>query len=69
MTLQEWMEANGHDDVKFGQLVGRNRSQIYRIRNGLSRPSDHLKLVIADKTGGAVPIEAWFAAPAKAKAA
>lgn len=60
MTLQEWMDEHGHDDVKFGELVGRDRSQIYRIRKGLSRPSDDLKLVIAEKTDGAVPPAAWF---------
>lgn len=54
------MDANGHDDKTFGALVGRDRSQIYRIRNGQSRPSDELKAVIADKTGGGVPVEEWF---------
>ena len=54
------MEANGHDDVSLGKLVERDRSQIYRIRKGLSRPSDPLKLKIAEVTGGAVPLETWF---------
>lgn len=59
------MDANGHDDVKFGALVGRDRSQIYRIRKGHSRPSDELKAAIADKTSGAVPVETWFQPPAE----
>jgi len=65
MTLQEWMDANGHDDKTFGALVGRDRSQIFRIRKGDSRPSDELKMEIARKTEGAVPLEAWFDLPAQ----
>ena len=63
------MIANGLDDKSFGKLVGRNRSQIYRIRNGQSRPSDELKALIAKKTKGAVPVESWFPALPKARAA
>lgn len=54
------MAAHDHDDVSFGALVGRDRSQIYRIRNGGSRPSDALKVKISEVTKGAVPPEAWF---------
>lgn len=54
------MAANGHDDNTFGALVGRDRSQIYRIRKGTSRPSDELKALIAQKTGGEVPPAVWF---------
>jgi hypothetical protein len=69
MKLQAWMDANGHDDNAFGALVGRDRSQIYRIRKGLSRPSDELKVTIAEKTAGAVPIDEWFDAVAQDEAA
>lgn len=54
------MTANGQDDKSFAKLVGRNRSQIYRIRKGHSQPSDELKVTIAKKTNGAVPLEVWF---------
>lgn len=62
MTLEQWMADNNLDDKSFGLLVGRDRSQIYRIRKGKSRPSDDLKQTIAEKTGGAVPLTAWFQA-------
>jgi hypothetical protein len=68
-TLHEWMDANGHDDKSFGALVGRDRSQIYRIRNGTSRPSDDLKVIIAEKTAGAVPVDVWFGDNSQAVAA
>lgn len=60
------MDANGHDDKSFGQLVERDRSQIYRIRNQTSRPSDDLKASIALVTKGEVPIEVWFAPQGRA---
>ena len=69
MTLDDWMKANGHDDKSFGALVGRDRSQIYRIRNRASRPSDDLKQKIAEVTGGAIPIETWFSQPPTEQAA
>ena len=63
------MADNGHDDNSFGALVGRDRSQIYRIRKGRSRPSDDLKATIAQTTGGAVPLETWFTPPVQDRAA
>lgn len=63
------MDANEQDDKTFGLLVGRDRSQIYRIRNGTSRPSDELKAIIADKTAGEVPVDVWFNGAPKAQAA
>lgn len=68
-TLEQWMKDNGHDDRSFGALVGRDRSQIFRIRRGDSRPSDELKATIAEKTGGAVPVETWFRPIEQAKVA
>lgn len=63
------MADNGHDDNSFGALVGRDRSQIYRIRKGQSRPSDELKASIAEKTEGGVPLEVWFAPAHQERAA
>lgn len=62
MTLEQWMKENHHDDATFGDLVGRDRSQISRIRRGKSTPPDDLKILIAEKTAGAIPVTAWFPA-------
>ena len=54
------MIARGLDDEAFAALVGRDRSQISRVRRGKSRPSDDLKAEIVRATGNQVPLESWF---------
>jgi len=42
MTLSDWMSHKGLDDASLGELVGRDRTRISRIRRGLSLPSFEL---------------------------
>lgn len=37
--LQEWMDANQVKEVAVAAALGIDRSQVWRLRNGLSRPS------------------------------
>lgn len=56
MTLQEWMDAKGLNDAALaGRLGVVSRSQVSRIRRGISRPSPEL----AAQLEAATKIPAW----------
>lgn len=60
MKLTAWMDLAGIDDADLASKVGCDRSTIYRIRKGETRPSDALKIAIARETKGAVLPNDYF---------
>lgn len=52
MTLQQWMERNGLNDAALAARVeGLSRSQVNRIRRGVSRPTPNTARKLATITG------------------
>jgi transcriptional regulator with XRE-family HTH domain len=60
MKLSAWMEREGLDDQKFAERVKKDRSTIYRIRNGTHKPSPELMADIARVTSGEVLPNDYF---------
>ncbi len=54
MTLDQYLSKNDLSSAQFGDQVGASRSQISRIRRGVSRPSWDMVARIAEATGGKV---------------
>jgi hypothetical protein len=68
MQLSDYMDRNGLNDDTFGKLIGRDRTSVYRLRAGLTKPTADLLQTIADKTGGAVTPNDFFDLPDEAAA-
>ena len=49
--LDRWMTDNEWDDAKMAEAIGRDRSQVSRIRRGLSGASKDTALKLATITG------------------
>lgn len=62
-ALARYLASNDLSPAAFGQLVGADRQQIWRLANGARGPSVDLAVRIEEATDGAVPVESW----AKAK--
>lgn len=60
MKLSAYLEREALSDEEFGRRVGRDRSTIYRIRNGTHKPSPELMQEIAKQTGGQVRPDDYF---------
>jgi transcriptional regulator with XRE-family HTH domain len=60
MKLSAYLELAKLDDAEFAAKVGCDRSTIYRIRKGETRPTDALKIEIARETKGAVLPNDYF---------
>jgi transcriptional regulator with XRE-family HTH domain len=60
MRLSAYLELAKLTDAEFAAKVGCDRSTIYRIRNGHTRPTDDLKAAIARETKGAVLPNDYF---------
>lgn len=54
----------------WARVLGLSPSYLSQLLNGRRRPSDDMKQLISLRTGGAVPVSAWFeAAPSAEDAA
>lgn len=60
MKLADYLKKAKLDDASFGALVGRDRSTIFRIRQGTHKPSPDLMEKIAKETGGLVQPNDYF---------
>lgn len=60
MKLSAYLEREALSDEEFGKRVGRDRSTIYRIRNGTHKPSPELMEAIARASEGAVLPNDYF---------
>lgn len=60
MKLTAYLELAKLDDLAFAAKVGCDRSTIYRIRKGETRPSPSLMVEIAKVTKGAVLPNDYF---------
>lgn len=60
MKLADYLKQADLDDAAFGALVGRDRSTIFRIRQGTHKPSPELMEKIAKETGGKVRPDDYF---------
>lgn len=60
MKLNAYLELAKLDDSEFAAKVGCDRTTIYRIRKGETRPSPALILSIARETKGAVLPNDYF---------
>ena len=69
MKLSDYLTRNGIDDTAFGAKVGRDRSTIFRIRQGTHKPSPELMEKIAQETGGQVRPDDYFDGLPEAEAA
>jgi transcriptional regulator with XRE-family HTH domain len=69
MKLADYLKQHDLDDASFAAKVGCDRSTIYRIRKGETKPSDPLKEAIAKETGGLVQPNDYFDGLPEAEAA
>ena len=60
MKLADYLKQEDLDDAAFGALVGRDRSTIFRIRQGTHKPSPELMEKIARETAGLVQPNDYF---------
>jgi transcriptional regulator with XRE-family HTH domain len=60
MKLSAYLDLAKLDDAEFAAQVGCDRSTIYRIRKGDTRPSPALMIEIARETKGAVLPNDYF---------
>lgn len=69
MKLADYLDRCGFDDAAFAAKVDRDRSTIFRIRNGTHKPSPDLMEKIARETGGLVRPDDYFDGLPEAEAA
>jgi transcriptional regulator with XRE-family HTH domain len=69
MRLSDYLNQLDVTDEDFGRKVGRDRSSIYRLKNGQQKPSAELLQSILDATAGAVTPNDFFDVPDEAPAA
>lgn len=60
MKLSSYLELAKLDDAEFASKVGCDRSTIYRIRKGQTKPNPSLMQEIARETKGAVLPNDYF---------
>ena len=58
--LRSYLKRHKIRQGEFARLMGVSHSRISEWCNGRKRPADDMKIRIADATGGAVPVTAWF---------
>lgn len=68
MKIADYLNERQITDEAFAVTINRDRSTVWRLRNG-SRPSPDLMAVIAEKTNGAVLPNDFFDLPDTAAAA
>lgn len=62
--LERWMDDKGWDDARLAAAIGRDRSQVNRIRRGVSGTTKEVALKIEELTG--IPWHAFIAPEADA---
>ncbi|MGZ8286103.1 MAG: hypothetical protein ACXWUZ_11280 [Allosphingosinicella sp.] len=56
LTLDEWMKAEGLDDAAVGELIGKDRTTVYRTRTGRYKASyDFIEAVVVASKGRVRP--------------
>jgi transcriptional regulator with XRE-family HTH domain len=60
MTLEEWMNAQGHADLDVAELVGINRATVSKLRRGKKLPSPRLMAIFARVTDRSVMPNDWL---------
>jgi hypothetical protein len=68
MKLDAYLLSSGHDDETFGALIGRDRTTVYRLRIGKTKPDWNTVIAIREATGGRVSAEDWLEAIVAKKA-
>lgn len=61
LKLKEWMARQGLNQVQAADLLGLSRSYLSEILSEKKPPGRKAMHKIADVTGGAVPLDAWYA--------
>ncbi len=59
--LDIYLREREVSESDFGDLIGRDRSMVNKLRRGRLRPTLDLAASIERVTGGAVPIKSWVA--------
>jgi transcriptional regulator with XRE-family HTH domain len=54
MKLQAYLAEHRLDDLQFATVIGRDRSTVYRLRTGRTRPDWQTIAAIVEATKGAV---------------
>jgi hypothetical protein len=60
LSLDEWMKEDGLDDGRVGEMVGKDRTTVYRIRTGKTKPSFDFIDSIVTASGGRVQPNSFF---------
>ena len=60
-ALDTYLKSRNLGDADFGQVIGRDRSYVSKLRRGLVTPSLELAGVIERLSMGEVPMQSWLA--------
>ena len=62
MKLDAYMKAQELDDAAFAARIGRDRTTVYRLRAGITKPDWDTVIKIREETEGRVSAEDWLEA-------
>jgi len=65
MKLQAYLAEHRLDDLQFATAIGRDRSTVYRLRTGRTRPDWQTIAAIVEATKGEVTADDFMPAPEK----
>jgi transcriptional regulator with XRE-family HTH domain len=68
MQLSDYLRQSELTDEAFGELIGRDRSSVYRLKNGQTKPTADVLQAIVHATEGAVTPNDFFDLPDAAAA-
>lgn len=60
MTLKEYRTSLGLSQQGMADILGCQQSYVSLLETGAKEPSREFMRLIAEKTGGAVPVTVWF---------
>ena len=60
MKLPLYLEAKQLTDEQFGAMIGRDRSNVHRLRTGAAKPTFDVIQRVLEVTGGVVAPNDWF---------
>jgi hypothetical protein len=60
LSLDEWMKEDGLDDGRVGEMVGKDRTTVYRVRIGKTKPSFDFIDAMVTASGGKVQPNSFF---------
>lgn len=61
--LETYMRQAELDDAALGEMIGKDRTTVSRIRRGVLRPTLDVAASIEAATNGAVPMKSWVESP------